>query len=118
MSWRIYGILIIFALFVIILIFNPNLSCFGRRLKSPLYPLFRKKKQKKVRTEDYGFHLAEESQQQGNQKARGPGLSRGEGQDMPGPTGKKKKLKTQDYGFSLADDQDRQRPQDEKEEKD
>jgi hypothetical protein len=57
MNFAIYGILIIFGLFIILLIFNPNLSCFGRRVKSPFYPLLRKKKQKEVKTEDYGFDL-------------------------------------------------------------
>jgi hypothetical protein len=38
------------------------MSCFGRRVKSPFYPLFRKKKLKDEakktppKTEDYGFH--------------------------------------------------------------
>jgi hypothetical protein len=37
------------------------MSCFGRRIKSPFYPLFRKKKlaevarKKPPKTEDYGF---------------------------------------------------------------
>jgi hypothetical protein len=61
MKWTTTAILIIFAAFVLILILNPNMSCFGRRLKSPLYPLFRKKKQreearkKPPKTHDYGF---------------------------------------------------------------
>ncbi|MCK7489678.1 MAG: hypothetical protein MZU79_05135 [Anaerotruncus sp.] len=33
------AILIIFAAFVLLLILNPNMSCFGRRVKSPFYPL-------------------------------------------------------------------------------
>ncbi|HOW85994.1 MAG TPA: hypothetical protein P5119_02410 [Candidatus Aminicenantes bacterium] len=55
------AILIIFAAFVLLLILNPNVSCFGRRLKSPFYPLFRKKKmqdqakKKPIKTDDYGF---------------------------------------------------------------
>jgi len=63
MRWQIYGIIIIFALFVLALIFNPTLSCFGKKLKSPLYPLLRKTPQEKKRmlkTEDYGFSLGEE----------------------------------------------------------
>jgi hypothetical protein len=59
MNWRIYLILVIFALFFIILIFNPNLSCFGRRIRSPLYPLFRRKK-KEIKTEDYDFSLVDD----------------------------------------------------------
>lgn len=56
MNWGLYGILIIMALFIILLILNPNLSCFGKRIRSPLYPLLRKKK-RGVKTEDYGFRL-------------------------------------------------------------
>jgi hypothetical protein len=63
MKWSMTAILIVFAAFVLLLIVNPNMSCFGRRLKSPFYPLFRKKKlkddeakKKPVKTEDYGFH--------------------------------------------------------------
>lgn len=60
MKWTTTAILIIFAAFVLILILNPNMSCFGRRIKSPFYPLFRKKKleegkKKPVKTQDYGF---------------------------------------------------------------
>jgi hypothetical protein len=59
MKLSLYGILVILALFVILMIFNPNLSCFGRRLKSPFYPMIRKKKRKKkkIQTVDYGFDL-------------------------------------------------------------
>jgi hypothetical protein len=67
-----YGILIIFGAFVLLLILNPNLSCFGRRVKSPFYPLIRKRKMSgrtkkgigpedresaQKKTEDYGFRL-------------------------------------------------------------
>lgn len=61
MKWSTTAILIIFAAFVLLLILNPNMSCFGRRIKSPFYPLFRKKKlrdearKKPPKTEDYGF---------------------------------------------------------------
>ncbi len=61
MKWTTTAILIVFAAFVLILILNPNMSCFGRRIKSPFYPLFRKKKlaeaarKKPPKTEDYGF---------------------------------------------------------------
>ncbi|MEN6559148.1 MAG: hypothetical protein ABFD52_00035 [Acidobacteriota bacterium] len=60
MKWSTTAILIIFAAFVLLLIINPNMSCFGRRLKSPFYPLFRKGKmkdgaKKPPKTEDYGF---------------------------------------------------------------
>lgn len=56
MNWGMYGILIIFGLFILLMIINPNLACFGRRIKSPLYPLFRKKP-RKIKSEDYGFRL-------------------------------------------------------------
>ena len=62
MKWSTTVILVIFAAFVLLLILNPNMSCFGRRIKSPFYPLFRKKKLKEEagktppKTEDYGFH--------------------------------------------------------------
>jgi hypothetical protein len=55
-----YGILILFGALVLLMILNPNLSCFGKRLKSPLYPLLRKRGRPARRqppTEDYGFDL-------------------------------------------------------------
>jgi hypothetical protein len=55
-----YGILIIFGAFVLLMILNPKLSCFGKRIKSPLYPLLRKRTlaaRKPPPTEDYGFNL-------------------------------------------------------------
>jgi hypothetical protein len=61
MKWSMTAILIVFAAFILLLILNPNMSCFGRRVKSPFYPLFRKKKRKEEakktapKTEDYGF---------------------------------------------------------------
>jgi hypothetical protein len=61
MKWSTTAILVIFAAFVLLLILNPKMSCFGRRIKSPFYPLFRKKRQKEEAekkpppTEDYGF---------------------------------------------------------------
>jgi len=72
MSWGTYGILIVFGAFVLLLILNPNLSCFGKRVKSPFYPLIRKRKKSgrlkkgsgpedretaQKKTEDYGFRL-------------------------------------------------------------
>ena len=83
MSWGVYGILIVFGAFILLIVLNPNLSCFGRRIKSPFYPLLRKRRtQKKAaerrlhpsdrpagqaategrrtpadKAEDYGFHL-------------------------------------------------------------
>jgi hypothetical protein len=64
-----YGILVIFGLFILLLAVNPKLSCFGKRIKSPFYPLVRRKRQEKradgkrgaegekKKTEDYGFKL-------------------------------------------------------------
>lgn len=104
MNWRIYLILVIFALFFIILIFNPNLSCFGRRIRSPLYPLFRRKK-KEIKTEDYNFYLVDEKERKGLGLKR-PSLKSVEKE----PRAKEKELKTEGYGFSLVDDQGKRRP--------
>lgn len=87
MNWGLYGILIVFALFILLLVFNPNLSCFGRRIRSPLYPLFRKKK-KKVKTEDYGFRLVNK-------------ISKGEEKKSKEDEEIKKTKKGNDYGFRL-----------------
>jgi hypothetical protein len=67
MGWGSYAILIIFGAFVLLLILNPNISCFGKRIRSPFTPLFRKSRLKKrvakeaektaEKTEDYGFRL-------------------------------------------------------------
>ncbi len=57
-----YGILIAFAAFILLMILNPRLSCFGKRIRSPLYPLLRRRQKKaapQAKTEDYGFHLVE-----------------------------------------------------------
>jgi hypothetical protein len=82
MNWGIYGLLVIFGLFILLLIFSPNLTCFGRRVRSPLYPLFRSKRSKK-KAEDYGFHLVDEKPKQTPQ-----------GKKIP-------TKKTEDYGFRL-----------------
>jgi hypothetical protein len=92
MNWGTYGILIAFGLFILLLIFNPRLSCFGRRIRSPFYPLLRKKsgnqsrKKTALPADDYGFHLTE-----------------GEGKDRAKAAEEKKKpdKKTDDYGFRL-----------------
>ncbi len=68
MSWGTYAILVVFGLFILLLILNPNMSCFGKRLRSPFYPVLRKKRLKNKtgeaagekaaqKTEDYGFRL-------------------------------------------------------------
>jgi hypothetical protein len=108
MSFRFYAIIIIFALFILILIINPRLSCFGRWIKSPLYPLLRKRKQKQIKTEDYGFKLTEGKS--ASPRRIPPTLSRKEPQqDL-----NKKNIKTQDYGFKLSEgDNDSDSGQDE-----
>lgn len=69
MRWQIYGILVIFALFVIALIFNPTLSCFGRKLKSPFYPILRKRR-RKLKTDDYSFSLDEDEIKQESEEEK------------------------------------------------
>lgn len=90
-----YGILIIFGAFVLLMILNPKLSCFGRRIKSPLYPLLRKRAQaakKPPPTEDYGFDL---------------GSSKRTTVRRPQPRASVKKGKqTEDYGFNLQSPED------------
>ncbi len=95
MSWGAYGILILFGLFVLLLIINPNLSCFGRTLKSPFYPLIRKKRQKRIKSEDYGFHLVDEAR-------------------TNVPLEKKTKIKSEDYGFDLSEGKEKNPPLDQK----
>lgn len=88
MNWGTYGILIAFGLFILLLIFNPRISCFGKRIRSPFYPLLRKKSRKKpVRpAEHYGFRLTEA---EAKEKAKA------------GEEKKKAVKKTDDYGFRL-----------------
>jgi len=96
MNWGTYGILIAFGLFVLLIIFNPRISCFGKRIRSPFYPLLRKKSRKKSRkkappqAQDYGFRLAEGGVKEAPKEAAGAA------------GGKKKAVKkTDDYGFRL-----------------
>lgn len=84
MSWTIYAILIIFGLFVVLMIINPNLSCFGRRIRSPFYPLTRKRKIK-TSTRDYKFELGPDGQPK---------------KTAPGDPEVKKKIE-EEYGFKL-----------------
>ncbi len=91
MKFGSYGILIAFAAFILLLILNPRLSCFGKRLRSPLYPLLRKRQKKApapVKTEDYGFQLTES-------RPAEDGPRRTEDAE------KKADKKTDDYGFRL-----------------
>jgi len=123
MSWGIYGILIIFGIFVLLLILNPNLSCFGKRVKSPFYPLLRKKK-RKIKTEDYGFRLGEDETSVESKGRKREMMAEAYRSSPAGDYAeqessvKKRKLRTQDYGFSLVDDQAEQEAQKEKENKD
>jgi hypothetical protein len=83
MNWGITGILIVFGAFIVLLILNPNLSCFGKRVKSPFYPLIRKRK-RRIKTSDYDFRLVEG------------------GEKKPGETETRRPVpKTDDYGFRL-----------------
>lgn len=111
MRWGYYGILIIFVAFFLLLVLSPNLSCFGKKLRSPFYPLLRRKKiTKKIRTEDYGFSLLDAKDRKkviGKKSEMAvqkkiPSLVKGAEGDAP--MERKKKLKTEDYGFSLEDD--------------
>jgi len=83
MNLGLYGLVIVFGAFIILLIINPNLSCFGKRLKSPFYPLLRKKK---ASVSKFG---------QRTQAGGGQGQTDGSG----GP--KKPGKATEDYGFHL-----------------
>jgi hypothetical protein len=92
MNFGAYGILIVFGAFVLLLILNPNLSCFGKRIKSPLYPLLRKRAQrepKRIRTESYGFDL-------GSEKSGATPAPRNDRSEPKQPAG-------EDYGFRLQD---------------
>ena len=103
MSSGAYGLLIVFGSFVLILIFNPNLSCFGKRIKSPFYPLFRRKAQKKkiLKTEDFGFTLADGDKTPRETKAPRP---------TPPTTSRGKSRVTEDFGFKLGDDETDKKP--------
>lgn len=122
MSWGIYGILVIFGIFVLLLILNPNLSCFGKRVKSPLYPVLRKKK-RKLKTEDYGFKLVDEGTRlednvkKQKMKAEARGFPRASNSTEQESSVKRKKLRTHDYGFSLVDNQAEQEAWEKKENK-
>jgi len=99
MSWGAYAILIIFAAFVILLILNPNMSCFGKRIRSPFYPLRRKREMQKGpgdalkrKMTDYKFDLGEPA------GTRAPGKAEPEKKAADKKTTDKK---TNDYGFRL-----------------
>lgn len=97
MKLSLYGIAVIFALLIILIVFNPNLSCFGRKLKSPFYPLLRKKKrrQKKSQPTDYGFDLGGTGKKRTQQALlKKSGLER--------ISNKKVNKLPDDYGFDLG----------------
>lgn len=81
MSWGATVLLIIFGVFILLIIVNPNISCFGKRLRSPLYPLLRKRAAPK-KTTDYHFHLVG-----------------GAEKDIAPPDPDKPAPKAEDYGF-------------------
>ncbi len=92
MNFGAYGILVIFAAFVLLLILNPNLSCFGKRIKSPIYPLLRRRRRstrQRPPTDDYGFDLGGDKDPASRTKPQKP----------PGD----RKIATEDYGFHLQE---------------
>jgi hypothetical protein len=100
MNIGLYAILILFGLFVVLLIVNPNLSCFGKRVRSPFYPLLRRRRPptRKIPTTDFGFHLSPD----GRPAAR-PAVQRtGSAPAGTKPAGASSEApKTEDYGFHL-----------------
>ncbi len=106
MKWGATGFLILFAAFILLLIFNPNLSCFGKRVRSPFTPLLRRrgarkaKTEKKIETTDYGFHPVDEAPGPG--AAPAPPASPGAGgTKAPTPAEIEARKKARDYGFKL-----------------
>ena len=95
MKFGLYGFFIIFGVFILLLIINPNLSCFGKKLKSPFYPALRRKRMareqelnrqarlKQIKTEDYGFKLNADAEKTAT------------------PAQAKAKEKAEDFGFKL-----------------
>lgn len=96
MKLALYGILGILGLFIVLMVFNPRLSCFGRKLRSPLYPVLRKRKlqQRRMKTVDYGFDLDSPGKKQAH------GTSTQKHVQRSGP-GTRKSSATEDYGFDL-----------------
>jgi hypothetical protein len=104
MNIGVYGILFVFGAFVLLFIFNPNLSCFGRKIKSPFYPLLRRRRmreRKVVPAEDYGFDLG------GGEKGSSP---RTTAAGTAGPVKNRRPVPpAEDYGFRLGDDRPSER---------
>ncbi|MDD8020279.1 MAG: hypothetical protein PHU81_03700 [Acidobacteriota bacterium] len=88
MSWTIYAILIVFVLFIVLMIVNPKLSCFGRKIRSPFYPVTRKRKRRSA-ARDYKFDLGGQPK-----KTEPPAPAANDGDQA-------KKKKVEDYGFKL-----------------
>ena len=128
MNLGLYGMLIIVGLFIILLAFNPNISCFGKKLKSPFYPLFRKKRRRKITTVDYGFDLGGEEHTQGKLgKQKRTITPQDYGFDLGGraekpPYKKKSKagrnLAEEDYGFNLSGSSPNENPEEKPKPKD
>jgi len=97
MKLALYGILVILVLFIVLMVYNPSLSCFGRKLKSPLYPITRKKKmkQKMRETLDYGFDLGGS----GEKRTHGTSTKKQSQKKRPGV---RPNIATEDYGFDLG----------------
>jgi hypothetical protein len=100
MNWATYGVIIIFGVFVILMILSPNLSCFGRKITSPLYPVLRHKRRshKRIKTQDYGFKLSDDGEKTVRHGQRG-----GDGEELFLDQFKDKKYRTKNYGFILSD---------------
>lgn len=77
MNWGFIGLLVVLAMFVILLVANPKLSCFGKRIVSPLYPVFRGRKRRRAVSAE-------------------PSVP-----PQPGPAGKAPDKPGEDYGFKL-----------------
>jgi Sec-independent protein translocase protein TatA len=99
MNIGVVGILLVFAVFIVLIATNPRLSCFGKKIASPFYPLFRRKRMareselrrkerlKQMKTEDYGFRLDEA----------------GEGPSEISEKARKKAKTADEYGLKLDD---------------
>jgi len=97
-----YGLIIIFGAFVVLLIINPNLSCFGKRITSPLYPLLRHKKRQsgRIKTDDYGFRLSDSKETHPVRKKNA------EDEEFFLDQFENKKKKAKDYGFHLGENEE------------
>jgi hypothetical protein len=100
-SWGVYAILIIFGAFVLLLILSPNMSCFGKRIRSPFYPLRRKKEIKKGLTEDLKRKMTDYKFDLGGPAGKPASPGRAEAGQEPADKKKPPAKKTDDYGFRL-----------------